>query len=318
MAGLLYQTRIPRELIATLKKISPPVAAANKSDIESLFSVGDIFKVRVESINDNKVDLSALPFKSAADNDDDFEVIEDEDEAKEDKKGGRRNDRDDIIAEDSATDDESSAFNPLNTLVWWRGAPFENALATLQVDQPKDEELEILTESSSIVEGTWRRLFELDMREDAADFSSKIAEAEAKELEEEIGELNGLDDDLGDFGLGSKFYGGSIGITLSSLSLPEEWKSQLEFFKELETSEKQKNSSLRGGKKFEQVEFEGVVKEIESDLEKSASRVKRDDVVEASVPEAVAVSEPVTATAEVAETASVVSEEPVDAPPATE
>ena len=42
-----------------------------------------------------------------------------------------------------------------------------------------------------IVEGTWRRMFELDMREDAADFSSKVIENELKELAEEIGELNG-------------------------------------------------------------------------------------------------------------------------------
>lgn len=40
----------------------------------------------------------------------------------------------------------------------------------------EDEEVTIVNESPSIVEGTWRRMFELDMREDAADFSSKILE----------------------------------------------------------------------------------------------------------------------------------------------
>jgi len=40
-----------------------------------------------------------------------------------------------------------------------------------------DEEAAVINESSSIVEGTWRRMFELDMREDAADFSSKVVEA---------------------------------------------------------------------------------------------------------------------------------------------
>ena len=40
-----------------------------------------------------------------------------------------------------------------------------------------DEEAAVLNESPAIVEGTWRRLFEVDMREDAADFSTKILEA---------------------------------------------------------------------------------------------------------------------------------------------
>ena len=45
------------------------------------------------------------------------------------------------------------------------------------VTEAKDEEAEVINESPAIVEGTWRRMFEVDMREDAADFSSKILEA---------------------------------------------------------------------------------------------------------------------------------------------
>ena len=59
-----------------------------------------------------------------------------------------------------------------------------------------DPEAEVVMESKAVVEGTWRRMFEVDMREDQADFSTKVREADLKEMEEEIGELSGLDEDL--------------------------------------------------------------------------------------------------------------------------
>ena len=35
-------------------------------------------------------------------------------------------------------------------------------------------------------EGTWRRLFEIDLRADEADYSAKAVELDLKEIEEEI------------------------------------------------------------------------------------------------------------------------------------
>ena len=42
--------------------------------------------------------------------------------------------------------------------------------------------LGVIVESDKIVEGTWRRMFELDLREDASDFASKAVEQETKAL----------------------------------------------------------------------------------------------------------------------------------------
>lgn len=89
----------------------------------------------------------------------------------------------------------------------------------------------MLVESRDVVEGTWRRMFEVDMREDEMDFSSKALEAEIKELEEEIGDLMGLDEELGDpLGLTT---GKRLGSFISLSSLPEEWRQQVEGLKEV-------------------------------------------------------------------------------------
>ena len=68
-------------------------------------------------------------------------------------------------------------------------------------------------------------MFEVDLREDEADFSSKAMEAEIKELEEEIGELNGLDDDMVDcVGFGQSFQPTKIGSFVSMSAIPADWK----------------------------------------------------------------------------------------------
>lgn len=160
IVGLLHQSRIPRELISALKKYSPitPTPGSNKTDIESLFQAGDVFKIRIQSMDiiQNRIELSALPFKSLEDDDDDINIIEDEDEGKEDKKG--RSDREEAIAEDSVAEDDEGSFNALSTLVWWRNQPFDKIAATLQaseVTEDVQEELEILRESRDVVEGNY-------------------------------------------------------------------------------------------------------------------------------------------------------------------
>ena len=50
-------------------------------------------------------------------------------------------------------------------------------------------------------------------------------EAEIKELEEEIGELNGLDDDMVDcVGFGQSFQPTKIGSFVSMSAIPADWK----------------------------------------------------------------------------------------------
>jgi hypothetical protein len=109
-------------------------------------------------------------------------------------------------------------------LISLQGAPYKKS-SSEEDSGPADEESDIVLESTNIIEGTWRRMFELDMREDAADFSSKLMETELKELEDEIGELSGLDDELADsmgFGsavsMNSKGFGAYISNQVSLLS----------------------------------------------------------------------------------------------------
>jgi len=101
------------------------------------------------------------------------------------------------------------------------------------------------------------------MREDAADFSFKAMETEIKELEEEIGELNGLDEELVDaVGFGQSFQPTKIGSFVSMSAIPADWKEEMDFFKELEVTNTNKLSGLRAGKASEQAEFESLLKEV--------------------------------------------------------
>lgn len=240
-----------------------------------------------------------LPYKAAED-DEEYDFLDEEDDIKDlnesnvdiisssstssnkPQRSKRRDDTDDVVAEDSQ-EDESLLFNPLSTLLWWNGESFNNILkrnANLLNSNIVNEEIEILTESKDVIEGTWRRLFEVDMRADEMDFSSKALEAEIKELEEEIGELNGIDEDLDDSlslgsNLSSSFKGTTIGSHISASLLPNEWKNDLQFFQELNVNSELKQSNLKRGKKLEQEEFEKVVREIE--LEASQSRKRNVD-----------------------------------------
>eukprot|EP00595_Chromulina_sp_UTEXLB2642_P000156 CAMPEP_0196761602 /NCGR_PEP_ID=MMETSP1095-20130614/903_1 /TAXON_ID=96789 ORGANISM="Chromulina nebulosa, Strain UTEXLB2642" /NCGR_SAMPLE_ID=MMETSP1095 /ASSEMBLY_ACC=CAM_ASM_000446 /LENGTH=367 /DNA_ID=CAMNT_0042111387 /DNA_START=694 /DNA_END=1797 /DNA_ORIENTATION=- len=289
ISGLVYQTRLPRELIQTLKKISPlSVGSNNKTDIENLFHEGDVVKVRVQSValDTKKIELSMLPFKAVEDEEDDYVIIEDEEEDNNNNKKKRRFNDEDLVAEDSQSEDEAlDGYNPLKTLLWWKGQPFNKLVASIVKSETPvvEEEFKILTESKNVIEGTWRRMFELDMREDEADFTSKVFEQELQELEDDIGELNGLDDELiTDIGFENKFRT-SIGSHIALASLPTEWKEELEYFNEIQNIESTKASSLRSGKKGEQVIFESLLKDIELDLEKTSNRRKPEPVVEAVV-----------------------------------
>jgi predicted RNA-binding protein with RPS1 domain len=281
--GLLHQSRIPRDLISSLKKLAPISAEGNKSDIESLFQVGDVLKFRVQNVTDNgKLELSAVPFRQSDEEEEEYNIIEDEDAEDEGKpagessKGRRRSRDDNILAEDSVADEDSTAFNPNSVLIWWRGKPYVGPSDVIEEVESVDEEIEVLGESRDVQEGTWRRLFELDMREDEADFSVKAMEAELKELEEEIGELHGLDEDLeaDDFGLGAKFFGNRVGASVG-FSIPAEWRDKLSYLQEMDETIKIKSTLLKGGKKADNLELEGVIREAEQEIERRASQSRR-------------------------------------------
>jgi hypothetical protein len=276
--GLVHASRVPRDLIAALKKVAPVAPNSNKTDIEALFSEGDVLKVRAHqvSVGTRRLELSMLPYRANDDEDDDY-IVEGRDPEGEEEK---------FAAQDSA-DEDVVEYDAEDTLLWWRGEPYKKVGVTHEEEAPLEEEFEVLNESNDVIEGVWRRMFEVDMREDEADFSSKALEAEIKELEEEIGELNGLDEEVFDTtAFGMNFAPSKLGSFVSVAGLPADWKNDLEFFKEAEAAETAKRAALRAGKASEQAEFEALLREVEVELEQAAARApKREEPVAAAAAE---------------------------------
>lgn len=284
--GLVHNSRVPRELVAALKKAAP-ISPNNKTDVENLFGEGDIIRFRVNSVSEEskKLELSMLPFKNQDDDEEDFATME-----AADRNGGEEAKVAETI--DSVDEEENTEYDAQSTLLWWRGAAYK-PVVDKENAPVKDEETEVLNESKDVVEGTWRRMFEVDMREDERDFSSKAMEAEIKELEEEIGELRGLDDEMVDsLGAGSPFSANRMGSFVGLDILPAEWKDQMEFFKEAEITAKSKMSILKGGKNTEKVAFESLLRTVEAEIERQASKTTRRAAVAAEDDVAAAASVP--------------------------
>lgn len=264
--GLVHRSQVPRDLLVAMKKQSPIVASLNVTDVEGLFSAGDVIRCRVKGMSKDKrkLELSMLPYMEEDGDEDDY-VVE-----------GRDAEGEEFKSFEMDGDDDIASYDAQNTLLWWKGQPYTKvALDTVSVD----EEMEFINESSNIVEGSWRRLFELDLRADQADFSSKILEKEFQELEEEIGELKGLDDDL-PFELSSTPQ--SFGSYVSMSTLPIDWREQMEYCKDADSTEQAVRSKLRGGKVAEQSEFEALLKEVEMELSGPSYGAPAAPVVEAS------------------------------------
>jgi hypothetical protein len=209
-----------------------------------------------------------LPFISAADEDDDYVVEGRDPEEKEGRGGGKKSRHNDKSG--GSGGDAFVAFDPEDTLLWWRGAPYESVGSAAR--STVDQEMDVINENVAIVEGTWRRMFEVDMREDEKDFTSKVAELELKELEEEIGELSGLDEDLVDtMGFGEPFNNMRLGSFVSASSLPTAWREGMGFFEDFASSEHARVSGLKQGKSSEQETFEKLLREVESELNKASS-----------------------------------------------
>lgn len=257
--GLLHNSQIPRDLIAALKKKAPIPTGQNKTDVESLLGKGDVLKVRIKNValGERKLELSMLPFRG--DDIDDGYIVEGRDPEGEEDKFTKINSPQKVWVDGE------------DNLLWWRGEKYMKAVK--ENAGHVDQETEIINESSDIVEGTWRRMFELDLRDDQADFTSKLFEREQKELDDEIGELGGLHEEMVDAaGYGSDVNFKKFGSFVSRATLPTDWKNQMDYFKEFEETEIAISAKLKGGKSAEQEEFEALMKEVESELTQSNLR----------------------------------------------
>ena len=274
--GLVHPSRIPRELTNVLRKrVTPPTGNANMTECELLFRAGDVVKVRVNSVSqDNKIELSMLPYRASDEEEDDY-VVEGRDPEEEEGSKSSFEQRDE--------EPEDVSYDAQDTLLWWQGAPY---VKTALFESTEDQEVAVVMESAAVVEGTWRRMFEVDLREDQADLSTKIREEDMKEMDEEIGELKGLDEDLLDSdGMGALGAGAAefriasstarLGNFISNAAVPKAWTDKIEFFKDVSSAETTKVSALRKGKTSEQSEFEALLREVEAELDAQAARQPR-------------------------------------------
>lgn len=287
MVGLVHARQIPRDLMASLKKQVDMSSPGDKTDVELLFQEGDVVSCRVNSFNGpKKLDMSMLPPKDEEESDDYVVDGRDPEESEEGGPGGQRR-RSSKYAENNVDSEEVSGFNGEGKLLWWRGAPY-SPLGRPGNDE--DVEMAVITESDKVVEGVWRRMFEVDLREDAADFSSRVNEQELKELQSDIGELMGLDDEMFEMADLTMMSRGPTSVGASAMGimdqLPEDWKSELSFFKETSTTQSALDSMYKGGKATEQSEFDALIREVEVEIQASKKSGRGEPEIEVA-PEAI-------------------------------
>lgn len=304
ITGLVHISRIPRQLRDILVARSPkPVVAEGEEAppvMQTIFSTGDVVKMRVHSVSteQRRLELSMLPYIASADDDDGYIVEGRDPEGEEFDDYGVDGD-----------DDQDDDYDPEDTLLWWRGAPYDKVGS---VASQEDEEFAVLRESSELNEGAWRRMFDSDMKQQQADFSSKTQDMELKEIAAEIGDLEGVDLEMEDFNSAMN-SAGKFGTFIGMSGLPEEWKKEIAFFEEIETNESKFSGELRAGKKGDESEFNLLLEQVEAELV-SAAPPKSKEPVMAAIEEAVAEEENDEAAAE-EETASpeTEAEAPADA-----
>ena len=306
-----YARQIPRDLITALKKQVTVDSAGDKTDVELLFQEGDVVSCRINSFSGpKKLDMSMLPPKDEED-DDDY-VVDGRDPEDEGQSGRPR--RSSRFAETNIDSESINVFDGESKLLWWRGQPYT---PLGRPEASEDVEIAVVQESSDVVEGVWRRMFEVDLREDAADFSSKIEEAELKELQNDIGELMGLDDDMfsmADFNMMSTGPMNVGGHNMGLLEqLPDDWKSEMTFFKELSNTASSLDAMYRGGKASEQQEFDALIREVETEINANKKSMPDIEDVPEVAPEAVSAE---TSTAVEQEASPEAAEEPAAEAPA--
>jgi hypothetical protein len=309
---LLHQSRIPRELLAALKKRLPaippaapaiPAIPATAVSLEQLFAKGDVLKVHVEAttLSTRPMQISMLPIRAAAE--EGMDGLEGElgdghsssgagsDESTGDAALDKLLEREfksfeEDVGDDLAQEEVKAAYNAESLLVWWKGAPYIPASQgnVAASDQPasypgevdRDEDVIFMAESPGMVEGAWRRLFELDYRQDNEDTSSKEQEVEERELADEIGELDGMEQDMMDsagFGIDcGDLTSHRVGSFFSLQSMPAEWRNELDYLHESESMSTALNQKLRSGKRADAMEFDALMRELEQVEQSGDSR----------------------------------------------
>ena len=87
----------------------------NQTDVEYLFSPGDVIKVRVQSVavDSRRLDLSMLPLRTRVEEEDEY-IVEGRDPEGEEYKS----------YEDSDEEDEKTQYDAESTLLWWKGSRY--------------------------------------------------------------------------------------------------------------------------------------------------------------------------------------------------
>ena len=173
----------------------------------------------------------------------------------------------------AATGIPTRSHNPEDCLIWWRGTAYETEAArkvrTMTAEDIREKQSreaeDIVLESSEMVAGAWRRVFERDMRQEEEEFSSKGREKEMRELQEEMAGLEGLEDELIELdalqtGRPDTFR---LGVFVDPAMIPAEWREELTFYKELEERDAEIQRASRVGKKGEKADFEEAVRKTQ-------------------------------------------------------
>jgi hypothetical protein len=262
----VHYSRVPRELTSILKRrANIDFSKKEQSDIEALFSAGDVVKVRLHSVNEEngRVEYAMTPFKAAADDEEDDYIVEGRDTEEELER----------MEKEKRFNRDEERFDMDSLMVWWRGEPYVKK----DFVREQDEDFAVVGESARITEGSWRRMFDSDLRKEESDYAAKVMEIEAKELADEIGELAGMDDDMMEgqqLGFGTFPANRKVGSFVSASQIPDSWKSEMTFFKDAEAVDSARQEILKAGKAGEEAERTAVMAEMEKDIMASAASRK--------------------------------------------
>eukprot|EP00599_Poterioochromonas_sp_BG-1_P012654 CAMPEP_0173165564 /NCGR_PEP_ID=MMETSP1105-20130129/21466_1 /TAXON_ID=2985 /ORGANISM="Ochromonas sp., Strain BG-1" /LENGTH=615 /DNA_ID=CAMNT_0014086585 /DNA_START=209 /DNA_END=2056 /DNA_ORIENTATION=+ len=319
--GLVRRNQIPQDLLKTLRTVLE-IDRRNQTVLEDLFGAGDVVRVRLENldIDGGKVEFSMLPIPKdveaeAFDEDDsDFadlkefygNIDEGEPDEEEESSSATLSLTDDDFsmksyADEEEEDDEEAVayddedndydYDPLATLVWWRGKPFAAPEEEYVEGDSEDDDLveydedvimegldeaivdsfsdaPWITESDDMAQGAWRRLLSLDLEfgDESKQLETDRAE-DIKEMEMEIGVMKGFDEDI-DKELPTPFLSNpdsnKFGVYVNFDDFPE-WKEKSEWYQAYEKP-LQKIEKIRYGKKNSDEEWEKELDELEKSL----------------------------------------------------
>lgn len=327
---MVRRNQIPQDLLKTLRN-ALELDRRNQTVLEDLFGAGDVVRVRLENldIDGGKVEFSMLPIpkdvEAATFDEDDsdfadlkeFYGVTDDISSEEEGEGsssasasadlsisdddynlksyGGEDEEEDEDAVAYADDEDEYRYDPLATLVWWRGKPFapeveveedgndedfdedavmdgiDDAIAASFLDAP------FITESPEMVQGAWRRLLSLDLEiGDESKQRENDRLEDIKEMELEIGVMKGFDEEISKE-LPTPFLANPTSNKFGSFidfdDFPE-WKEKSEWY---QTYEKplEKVEKIRYGKKNQEEEWEKELDELERSLKLNQQQVNK-------------------------------------------